>query len=286
MNGIVWLASYPKSGNTWLRLLLSNLLSGKDVPEDINMITLPSRHPHRVDEITEAALVDADLLNQEETDRLFAPVVRSLLEDAAEEAGGGTDLFIKLHTAYRLLDDGTPLLGRGIGRAAVYLLRDPRDVAVSLAFHNGESTDSAVTAMIATDSKMGGRMGRQNPQIPQNLLDWSGHVQSWTRQTDVPTIVCRYEDLNADTVEVFGRIVAFLGLTVPVGAVEQAISFADFAELRRQEAKGGFRERHIASTAPFFRQGRAGGWVDALTPDQAARLVAAHGEVMAEFGYL
>ena len=283
MSGLVWLASYPKSGNTWLRLLLSNLLSKNITPEDINFMSLPSRHLHRIDEICNATLIDADILSQEEADSLFPFVVQNFMEENAESPD---DVFIKLHTAYRVLSDGTPLLGRGIARAAVYLLRDPRDVVISLAFHNGVSIDDAIEDLRSAKTRMGGRMGRQNPQVPQLLLDWSGHVRGWTRQTDVRTFVCRYEDMKADTVGMLGRIISFLEITAPVEAVERAVSFADFAELQRQEATKGFRERHSASTAPFFRQGRAGGWVDVLTREQAAAIVAAHGEVMAEFGYL
>jgi aryl sulfotransferase len=282
MTGVVWLASYPKSGNTWLRLLLSNLLSGRDTPEDINQLSLPSRSMTQFFPISETMLVDPDILSPAEMNRLLPLMAQAIADEAAREH---QDFYIKLHTAYHRLDDGTPLLGRGTARAALYILRDPRDVAVSLAFHNGKSIASTVEHLISGLTTKGG-MGQQNPQIRQSYLDWSGHVRSWTRQTDVPTYICRYEDLRADPVGVFAHMVAFLGLQVSAGAIARAVAFADFREVQRQEAQNGFRERLKVSTAPFFRSGRTGGWRDVLSPEQADAIVAAHGEVMAEYNYL
>lgn len=279
MAGPVWLASYPKSGNTWLRLLLANLLGGQQGPEDINNPGLAAFSLVNRPLIEDRTLVDSFLLTGEECDRMRP----SLMEEAWREAADH-DVFIKLHDAYRHLADGTPLLGRP-ARAALYVLRDPRDVAVSLAFHTGNPVDKTVRQILSGSARMGGDKPRHE-QVPQPLLDWSGHVRSWTGQRDVPVHVLRYEDLRADTAGIFGRATAFLGLAATPDEVARAVRQSDFSELQRQEAEKGFRERRPESTAPFFRAGRVGGWRDVLTPDQAAAIEDAHGAVMAEFGYL
>lgn len=279
MAGPVWLASYPKSGNTWLRLLLANLLCGSQGPEDINDLGLASFSLVTRPVIEDFILIDSFLLTREECDRMRP----SLMEEAWREAAG-RDLFIKLHDAYRRLADGTPVLGRP-ARAALYVLRDPRDVAVSLAFHGGNSIEKAVRQVLSGATHMGGDKPHQE-QISQPLLDWSGHVRSWTGQRDVPVHVLRYEDLRADTVGFFGRATAFLGLETTAEGLARAVRHSDFSELQRQEIEKGFLERRPESTAPFFRAGRVGGWRDVLTPDQAAAIKDAHGAVMAEFGYL
>ena len=281
MAGPIWLVSYPKSGNTWLRLLLANLLSDRDGPADINDPGLPACNlVNRID-VEDMTLVDTHLLTREECDRL-----RPTLMAEAWRAAVDRDVFIKLHDAYRRLDDGTPVLGHRAARAAIYLLRDPRDVVVSLAHHDGHTVDEAVRRIRSGDTHMGGQSGARHTQIVQPLLDWSGHVRSWTRQCDVPVHVLRYEDLLADTGAVFGRVAAFLDLPAAPELVGRAARHAGFDELRRQETAAGFRERHAGSTAPFFRSGQAGGWRTALTREQAAAIEAAHGEVMAAFGYL
>lgn len=279
MAGPVWLASYPKSGNTSLRLLLANLLGGRPRPEDINNLGLATFSLVNRPVIEDLTLVDSFLLTGEECDRMRP----SLMEEAWREAADH-DIFIKLHDAYCHLADGTPLLGRP-ARAALYVLRDPRDVAVSLAFHTGNPIDKAVRQILSGSTRMGGNKPHHE-QVPQPLRDWSGHVRSWTGQRDVPVHVLRYEDLHVDTAGIFGRAVAFLGLEATPDEVARAVRQSDFSELQSQEAAKGFRERRPESTAPFFRAGRVGGWRDVLTSDQAATIEATHGMVMTEFGYL
>ncbi len=279
MAGPVWLVSYPKSGNTWLRLLLANLLSGRHEPEDINDPGLTMHSLVNRPVIEEMTLVDSFLLTREECDRIRPALMQQAWREAA-----GSDVFIKLHDAYRRLADGMPVLGRP-ARAALYILRDPRDVAVSLAFHTGQPLEKSVRQILSGTTKMGGG-APHNEQISQPLLDWSGHVRSWTGQRDVPIHVLRYEDLRADTAACFGRATAFLGLPATPDGLDRAASHSDFAELQRQERQKGFRERRPESTAPFFRAGRVGGWREVLTPEQSAAIEAAHGAVMAEFGYL
>ncbi len=279
MAGPIWLVSYPKSGNTWLRLLLSNLLSGRQEPEDINNLCLTMRSLVHKAEIEEQTLVDTHLLTRQECDR-FRP---ALMAQVWREADG-SDVFIKLHDAYRRLNTGMPVLGPA-ARAAIYIMRDPRDVAVSLAFHNGQTIERGVSQILSAKTRMGGE-NPQQAQISQPLLDWSGHVRSWTGQRDVPILVLRYEDLQAETAAVFGRAITFLGLPAAPHQIEQAVRHADFSLVQRQEADRGFNERQANSTAPFFRNGQVGGWRQALSPEQAAAIEAAHGAVMAEFGYL
>ena len=277
---IVWLASFPKSGNTWLRLLLANLLSGSAQPVDINRDQLHEFYPVSHVEAEELTLIDTSLLTREEID-LLRPI---LIEAGAAEAND--PLYIKTHDAYRLNPDGEPLLGRGAARVALYIMRDPRDVAISLAFHNARSVDWAIERLNSSEHTLARSKHRLQPQLPQLVGDWSGHITSWTEQRDVPVHVLRYEDLRADPVGVFGAAIAFLGLDAAPAAVERAVRFADFAELQRQERQSGFRERNWKSDTPFFRAGRAGAWAEILTPAQQEAILAAHRPVMARFGYV
>jgi len=278
--GIVWLASYPKSGNTWLRLLLANLLGAGDRPADINRMGLDSRPLAARHEVEDLAPIDTTLLTPDEVDLLRPRVLEAVV---AAETGR---LFVKCHDAYRCNVAGEPVLGRGTGAAAVYVVRDPRDVAVSLAHHNGRSIDVTIAHMADERCTTSANGSRPTRQVPQLLSTWSGHVESWASQRDVPVHVLRYEDLLADPTGRFGAVAAFLGLAATGEAIARAVRFADFSELQRQERRDGFSERLSWSTAPFFRSGRAGAWADVLTPAQAATIVADHGPVMERFGYV
>lgn len=270
--GLVWLASYPKSGNTWFHILLGNMLGG-DEPQDINTLSqrlLVAAHYGTIDD---HALLDAQLLRSVEVDRL-----RPLVHDAfAAELSAA--VYVKTHDAYRVLDNGMPLLGRR-ARAAIYLVRDPRDVAVSFAFHNDLTIDQAIADLNSPDTCLS---GLAHQQVRQRLLDWSGHVSSWLGQTDVPLCLIRYEDLLADTVAEFGRALAFLGNPTDAATLVRTVANADFAVLQQQERRNGFVGR--VGAAPFFRSGRAGGWRQHLTADQLRAIESAHGAAMDRLGY-
>lgn len=276
----VWLASYPKSGNTWLRLLLANLLSGKEDAVDINDITLDHRSVVSRSAFEEITLLDSSLLTPDEVDGLRPQVAAAL---AAEAEG---DVFSKLHDAYRLLTNGEPLLGCGLARAALYVIRDPRDVAISYAFHNGTSIEKSIASLNDMHTVIAGGRKRYVSQVHQRMFDWSRHVESWVDQCDVPVHVMRYEDMHAAPVAALQKAAEFLGFAVTSERLEHAVRCAAFSELQRKEQESGFRERVPGSTAPFFRSGRTGGWREVLTAAQQQAITNAHQRVMARFDYI
>jgi len=282
--GAVWLASFPKSGNTWLRLLLANVLSNQDKPVNINSIPLKGRSLVRRTYIEDVTLIDTDLLTLDEALLLRSRMAAVIIAEASEDEN---PLFVKTHDAYCTLPECEPLLGRHNRSAAkaLYIVRDPRDVVVSLASHMSYPIDEAVRRLCMDDHFIPD-VHVVTTHLPQHLQSWSRHVTGWNDQTDVPVHVIRYEDLRDEPVSVFGAAVAFLGLEVPRTKIEQAVRFSDFAELQAQEAQNDFRERPPGATAPFFRKGRASGWVDVLTKQQSAQIVATHGDAMKRFGYL
>jgi aryl sulfotransferase len=277
---IVWLASYPKSGNTWLRLLLANLLSCKAEAADINEINLPRRDIVSRGNFEEITLVDSSLLTHDEVDALRPQVTSAL---AAEAEG---DVYVKVHDAYRLLANGEPLLGQGQARAALYVLRDPRDVAISASFHNGTSIEKAIALLNNPQATLNKNGKRYISQVHQLMYDWSGHVESWADQRDVPVYVIRYEDLHDAPAATLLKASDFLGFPVSAETVEHAVRYAEFSGLQRKEQEAGFRERPIWSTTPFFRSGRAGGWREVLSLEQQQAITGAHRRVMERFGYI
>lgn len=277
---LIWLASYPKSGNTWLRLLLANLLSGKTAAVDINEIDLPHCSTIRHDDLEEITLIDTSLLTHDEVDALRPRVVDLLAAEAGE------NVYVKVHDAYRTLANGEPLLGRGQARAALYVLRDPRDVAVSYAFHNGTSIERAIAVLNSPRAVSAKGRKRYTPQVQQLMYDWSGHVESWADQLDMAVHIIRYEDLHTAPTATLQAAADFLGLAVSAETLEHAVRCAEFSALQRKELEAGFRERLVVSTAPFFRSGRVGGWREVLSPGQQQAITGAHQRVMERFGYI
>ncbi|MFD1626874.1 sulfotransferase domain-containing protein [Azospirillum griseum] len=268
--GLVWLASYPKSGNTWVRVLLSNLTVGGNAPVDINKLP-DDDNPMGRRRFTDDTLVDPGLLDRRELERM-RPAYHDFI--AAQLT---TAFFCKTHDRFSNRD-GAPSLGSA-ARAALYLLRDPRDVAVSLSHHFNQSLDAAVAMMGDGEQIFGG--GRQ---IRYLLGDWGCHVTGWIEQRLIPVKAVRYEDLRVDPAACFADILAFLGVTATDEEIRRAVGHSDLAELQRQEAARGFVES-LPGQERFFRSGRVGEWREVLAPRHVATIEGRFGGVMERWGY-
>lgn len=277
-DGIIWLASYPKSGNTWLRVFLANLLAPGDAPAGINELDGVGHGAarHLFDDF---AGVDSSDLTPDELDALRPGVYEAM---TAESAG---PIFLKTHDAYCSTASGEPVLARRATAAAVYIVRSPLDVAPSYAFHRGTSVDESIAVMADEDHTMAGLGRRGRRQVPQRLGSWSSHVASWLDASGIPLHVVRYEDMSLRSRTAFGAVADFLGLEVTDEALHRAMEHSDFAELRRQEDEFGFAEGSPKATR-FFRRGRVGSWRDELTPEQVERIVRDQGRMMRRLGYL
>lgn len=275
-----WLASYPKSGNTWLRFLLESLLDG-GAPVDINDHRMRSGVARAAD-LEELFGIEASELTEAEVTAAIPDFHRAVAADADRPL-----IFRKTHDRYWRTAAGEPAFPGDVSRGAVYIVRDPRDIAVSYAHHRGRSIDDVI-AFMADESFMLAEWGRPHcrPQLPQPLGSWSGHVASWLEQTGMPVLLLRYEDMHADPLKALAAAARHLGLEPPPHAVAAAVDAARFDRLSAQEIAKGFNERPAQASAPFFRSGRPGGWRTRLTPFQADRIVADHGAVMARMGYL
>ena len=278
MDKIVWLASYPKSGNTWFRVFLTNLLEEKDQPADINDLRrtpIASARGIFDDEVG----IEASDLTPDEVDRLRPAVYDKLAAEADEP------LFMKVHDAYTLVDGKTPLFPASATKGVIYLIRNPLDVAVSFAHHSGWDYERSVEKM--NENTMTFCRGTRDlpNQLRQKLLTWSDHVRSWTRQTALPVCVIRYEDMKQTPVETFGRAIRFAGLTHTDEQIQTALSKCTIEELKRQEQESGFHEKSPAADS-FFQKGVIGSWKEELSTESAERIVQHHKEIMEKFSYL
>ncbi len=273
MSSIVWLASYPKSGNTWIRAFLHNYLEDGKQPAPINEL---DRHfadeskpcwylPHANRPLAELSLAELCAL-------------RPLAQRDIAGSRTGTVL-VKTH-GFMGAYEGHPLHDMTVTAGAVYVVRHPLDVVLSVADHFGLTLDEAVDFM--NDEATGSPTDEAN--VASVLTSWSNHVASWTGPGSLGVLVVRYEDLLEKPVKVFSRIVDFLGLERDPGRVRQAVAHSAFRELRRQEDSIGFIERSPNSRR-FFRSGRKLQWPNRLTDQQVARMVTAHRREMRRFRY-
>ncbi len=271
---IVWLASYPKSGNTWARIFLANYLFGRTTPMPINQV-------HRLgmgDSIEKMYRMVAkgpfDIADYRQSLALRGRVLAGIVNNDADVN------FVKTHNR-RAKAFGVGLIPPALTRSAIYILRNPLDMVLSYARQYGHTVEFAAAAIGRADNSIAGANGA----VTQYLGGWSEHVTSWARARDFPVLVLRYEDMQADAEGVFTGVLKHIGVPPDAERVARAVKFSSFEELRKQEDETGFVERS-PNTERFFHSGRAGLWRDELAPEVVERICADHGPVMRKYGYL
>ena len=271
MGKLVWLASYPKSGNTWVRAFLHNYIANAPTPHSINELVDFS--------VSECAAAFFGTVGE-----IITPVqAQALRPDVHKHLTTLHDdlVFVKTHNANLVVHDValcTPALSAG----AIYIVRDPRDVAVSYAAFTGKSLDEIIEFM----AQEGAANASDGVQVFELLSSWSRHVVSWVGSTN--RLLVRYEDLLAEPERHFARMIKFLGAansTPDPERLRRAIEFSSFKSLATQEAKTGYRAGG-PSGERFFRKGEARGWRDHLTAAQADKICVDHGEIMQKLGYI
>jgi hypothetical protein len=273
MSKIIWLASYPKSGNTWMRAFLHNLLRDPNEGYDINKITDFSTSDSAIEWYSAQDRRDWQEWSAVEIARMRRSAQLSIC------AWRRDDTFVKTHNA-SIVFLGYPLIYPDLTAGAIYIVRNPLDVCISLTHHYGCDIDTAI--QILGDETNG---SKGNDKLVHEVhKSWSTHVDSWTGQQRPGLAVLRYEDMLRNPLKAFGGLVQFMGLQTPRARIERAIERSSFKALRSQEDRKGFREKSPYAQK-FFRDGRAGQWREALTQLQVDRVVDRHKEQMQRFGY-
>ena len=272
MGGLVWLASFPKSGNTWVRHFLHSLLTeGKQTINAMNTLTVGDAAAQWYQPLLPKPLTEC---SEEEIARVRPAALRSI----AASADGL--VFVKTHNAL-VSHCGVPMIEGSVTAGVIYVVRNPLDVAISLASFQGVSIDTAIDEMLTH-----GAMGPTNEKFAyQYFGSWAEHVESWTRRPIRQLHVMRYEDMLESPKQVFADLAKFLLIPAPRSAIRKAIEASSFDKLRKEEEEQGFVERPDTADR-FFREGKAGRWRDVLSADQIKRLTDVLGPQMKRFGYM
>ena len=274
MGNIVWLASYPKSGNTWIRAFLANLIANRS--EAVALNDLPrycedEARPEFFSRLAGKPSTELDI----DTIMALRPQVHALI--AANSRG---TRFVKSHN-FAGSFEGHPLHNPTVTAGAIYVVRNPLDVAVSMTHHFGITLDEAIERLgneqVAT--------GNDRMFVTQLLTSWSTHVKSWADLASDRVLVLRYEDLLEKPGKHFAKVARLVGIGQDRTRIERAVRHATFQNLSSMEKKHGFIEVSDKASR-FFREGKTNQWREALSREQVQRIVDAHREQMARFGYV
>ena len=274
MGNIVWLASYPKSGNTWIRAFLANLIANRSDPVPLNDLPRYCEDEARPELFGTVAGKPSTSLSIDEI-----AAARPQVHAFSAAAAHGTR-FVKSHNYWGTFD-GHALHNAAVTAGAVYVVRNPLDVAVSMTHHFGLTVDEAIERL----GNEGVATANDALFVSQLIGSWSLHVKSWADIAGERIIVLRYEDLIEKPAKQFAKVARLVGIGQDRARIERAVKHAGFGTLSSLEKKHGFVEAS-EKTSRFFRAGRINQWREALGRGEVQRVVAAHREQMARFGYV
>ena len=257
---ITWLSSYPKSGNTWVRILLNAYFNGGHV--NINNMPWGAGDNRRYPYIS-VSPVDYESLTRDDIICLRPAAMMNLAASIAQKP-----MLVKTHHAYGSIND-IHLFPRHISRRAFYILRDPREVAPSLASHLKQDLDKTIQNMADDHFSIG-----ENEQQFHVVSSWSQNVRSWLQHKDFPVHVIKYENLKKDPGSVLSNILDRVGLEIiDHNIIDKVIENTQLDKLKTQEKRKGFEEAPDGTV--FF-----GGERPQLTESQKLRIENDHSEVM------
>ena len=279
-----YLASYPKSGNTWCRVFITELmrLAGDNPGEKLNL-----NQDIETGAIASSRLWLDDQLGINSCDLSF-----SELDPLRGGAGASAWLFAegerfhKVHDAFKSPDSrGRPVVSTTGCSGVVYILRHPEDVAVSLSHFFSWPLDRCVDSLLDPSAALvsGERFGGH--QVRQHMGRWDQHVRSWADQNQLPVLIMRYEDMLAKGSETFTKLATFLGLPTDSKLIHQALENTSIDRLKKlEEDVDDFAEKP-AGCERFFRSGRTGEGAEQLSIEQRKRLAKGLSEAMNRFEY-
>lgn len=272
---INWLASYPKSGNTWIRIYLEAYMAGN---VDLQALRVVQGDQFGTN-YELASPVDLSILSMYEWNMVRQAALLGKL------AGAHYNPFIlKTHSANVSTLD-LPLIPKGITGASVYLIRDPRDIVPSFSRHMGNKTYDETIERMADDRNLIVQTKETDGYVGKTILaSWKTHVDSWEKYGK-NCLFIRYEDLKRHPHLWFEKIIKHYGIEWDQKKHDFAMEQSSFKLLQQREAKEGFGEKS-QYTDRFFHDGSIGSHKDKLSEAQHNRIINLFGDVMLRYEYI
>ena len=271
----IFLASYPKSGNTWLRSIIGNFYKfGKDFSlNDLKSIPLLSIKKHF------SAFDNKVYINNNELhfDWISQNIIKC--QNLLNNKPNHLNIF-KTHSARH-----KNFTNETVNAGFIYIVRDPRDIIVSLKNFSGKEIDKTIDEFLFSKSLMITTNGAQ-----ELLSTWELNVRSWLNYTSVPRLIIKYEDLKLNPKEIILNIKEFLNkihsfhINLNNKDIDKIVENTNFNNLKKLEDKNGFDE--ATKHSKFFRSGTSNQWKDVLTNAQVKLIEKNLKSLMRYFNYI
>ena len=275
MHKNIFLASYPKSGNTWLRSIIGNFYNfDKEFTlNDLKSIPLLSIKKH-FSEFENKVYTNNNELH---FDWISQNIIKC--QNILNNKENHLNIF-KTHSARH-----KNFTNETVNAGFIYIVRDPRDIIVSLKNFSGKEIDKTIDEFLFSKSLMITTNGAQ-----ELLSTWELNVQSWLNYNSVPRLIIKYEDLKLNPKEIILNIKEFLNKIHRLNIflrdqdIDKIIENTNFNNLKKLEDKNGFDEATIHSK--FFRSGTSNQWKDILSSTQVKLIEKNLKSLMNYFNYI
>ena len=253
----IFLASYPKSGNTWLRAIILSALQQKNIIniKDLAKIRLLSDKMNFTsfkNKIYEKkGLIDYDWMSKN-----IILCQKKLNENTKY------NFFFKTHSVRH-----KSFTNETVNAGFIYIVRDPRDIVVSLSNFLGINLDEAINQVVFNKQLMTNANGAR-----ELVSNWELNIKSWLEYKTVPCLFIRYEDLLIKPNNIILKIIAFINIVTNKNIlnnkknIDKIIKNTNFKILQSQEISNGFNE--ASKHSKFFRSGTLNQWKDVLSNTQ------------------
>lgn len=274
---IVWLASYPKSGNTWVRCFLDAYFLGEvDLNELVCSVTDDRADRHQIGDGSNIVDLPIDIQHLARPMNLLR-LVRMFDQNKFSKV----PLFVKTHNP-NMVVNGIELLPQQLTQATIHIVRDPRDVLPSFAKHMGTDLDQAIEWMTDRWRTLKGTKSKTMDIISS----WNEAINSFLNDDCHNVRTFLFEDMKSNPVETFSEMLVHAGITPDYDRVRQALDVVKLSKLRKQEQENGFKESSPHAKDQFFGKGQVGGWKTALNDMQKHKIEKAFGRTMKRLGYV
>ena len=292
---IIWLASYPKSGNTWVRTIINQIIFNdvKSTTEVFDNLSRIRRYPSKTDIVGLPQLPNHNVFTKEQKKEVIDFTIKNWSVSQDKINKNNKTNILKTHNILCKLNlDGKNYsfadLNNTIG--VIHIVRDPRNIVTSVKNHFSISTEEDSVEMLCDNYNW---TGFANNEIPQLLSSWSNHYNSWKKFPNNYLLI-KYEDLVSDISKEIIRIAKYLSNHFDyefsekiVDEIKKNTSFENFKEL---ETKGKFNENSINEITgeknTFFNLGPENNWKKILKKESIDKIEKEFNKEMKELGYL
>jgi len=283
---IIWLASYPKSGNTWLRSLLCSYFFSADGTFNFKQLDNIQQFSSKNYQVTKKN----DSNYQSRVSKNWIPTQEFINKDKKIH-------LLKTHNAMCTIN-GNSFTNKNNSLSCIYIVRDPRNVITSISNHYNLDLFESLSfiknekKIIFTKQKSLVKKINHDPKDFNFLSSWSSHYSSWKNTTIFPIKVVKYEDLEKDVDKTFISVLEFLSkfinFKIDDRKIKNCIDSTNFEKLKKMEDNVGFKETpdSLKKKISFFHLGKKNNWKTLLDRKLSKNIEESFKKEMQKLGYL